>query len=277
MPADLLLPFGGSDAALPPLYCVHSASGSAYPYLPLAGLLDGRPVVGIEAPGYDGDGLPPADLRELADEYVRTVEEDCPERELCLLGWSMGGSVAFAMAQRLQARGYRVPLLVLVDAQAQDGGPVPSASRVLVRFATDLLTEAGLARPAALAAGVLGDLPPEAPTVTAWPLFHRAGLLPEELDAETLDHRFEVFRRNVTALHANRPEPGYPGRVLVVEASESAPGTLRWTDVAHDVRTVTVPGDHFSIWRGPGLTALGAAVRDALCEASAPRPEGAPA
>ncbi|MEU9041635.1 MULTISPECIES: alpha/beta fold hydrolase [unclassified Kitasatospora] len=277
MSADLLLPFGGDDTGPAPLYCVHSASGSAYTYLPLAGLLGGRPVVGIEAPGYDGDGLPPTDLRELAEDYARTVEEDCVGPELCLLGWSMGGSVAFAMAHRLLARGRRVPLVVLVDALMHHAEPVPPRQAVLSGFAVNLLTEAGNGRAEQQVADVLGEWPSDAPTGDAWRLLHRAGLIAEELDAETLDHRFEVFRRNVEALHGYRPEPGYPGPVLVVEAEDSPRGPLRWSDAAQDVRTVTVPGDHFSLWQGAGLKALGEAVRESLYEVSAARPEGVPA
>ncbi|MGA5700612.1 alpha/beta fold hydrolase [Peterkaempfera bronchialis] len=272
MSADRLLPFGGDDAGLPPLYCVHSASGSAYTYLPLVGLLGGRPVVGIEVPGYDGDGLPPTDLCELAEDYVRAVEEDCAGRELCLLGWSMGGAVAYAMAHRLRARGCRVALVVLVDALLHHAEPIPPREVVLARFAVNLLAEAGNGQSEQHVADALREWPSAAPTGDAWRLLHRAGLISEDLDAETLDRLFEVFRRNVEALHGYRPEPGYPGPVLVVEAEESPRGPLRWTDAAQDVRTVTVPGDHFSMWRGAGLEALGAAVRDALHEVSAARP-----
>ncbi|WP_055479818.1 alpha/beta fold hydrolase [Sphaerimonospora mesophila] len=274
MSADLLLPFCGGDE-LPPLYCVHSASGSAYTYLPLAGLLGGRPVVGIEAPGYDGDGLPPTDLRRLADGYARTVDDDRAGREVCLLGWSMGGSVAWAMAHRLLARGCPVALVVLVDALMHHAEPVPSREAVLAGFAVNLVREAGEGRAGEAVADALRAWPADAPAEDAWRLLRRAGLIPEDLDGETLGRRFEVFRRNVEALHGYAPEPGYPGPVLVVESEGSPRGPLRWTDVARDVRTVTVPGDHFSMWRGAGLTALGAAVRETLREVSSMRPEGA--
>ncbi|WP_433496664.1 alpha/beta fold hydrolase [Sphaerimonospora sp. CA-214678] len=273
MSADLLLPFGGGGKA-PPLYCVHSASGSAYTYLPLAGLLGDRPVVGIEAPGYDGDGLPPTDLRRLADDYARAVDDDRAGREVCLLGWSMGGSVAWEMAHRLLTRGCPVALVVLVDALMHHAEPVPPREAMLAGFAVNLVREAGEGRAVQAVADALRAWPAGAPAEDAWRLLRSAGLIPEDLDAETLGRRFEVFRRNVEALHGYVPEPGYPGPVLVVESAGSPRGPLRWTDVAQDVRTVTVPGDHFSMWRGAGLTALGAAVRETLREVSSMRPEG---
>lgn len=269
MDSDLLVPFGEGDGDAPPLYCVHSASGSAYTYLPLAGVLDGRRVVGIEAPGYDGDGLPPTDLRELADRYARAVADDCGKREACLLGWSMGGSVAYAMAWRLRALGVAVPLVVIVDSLMHHTEPVPPVRVILTRFAINLVTEAGGGQAEERVAAELRAWPPGAPTTDAWRLLRRAGLIPEDLDAETLGRRFEVFQRNVHALHRYAPEPGYPGPLLVVDGEESARGRLRWTDVARDVRTATVPGDHFSLWRGAGLAVLGEKVKEALREACA--------
>lgn len=267
MHPDLLLPFGEGDGDASPLYCVHSASGSAYTYLPLAGMLDGRRVVGIEAPGYDGDGLPPTDLGELADRYARAVTDDCGKREACLLGWSMGGSIAYAMAWRLRALGVAVPLVVIVDALMHHTEPVPPVREILTRFAINLVTEAGAGQAEERIVDELRAWPPDAPVTDALRLLRHVGLIPEDLDAETLDRRFEVFRRNVEALHGYEPEPGYPGPLLVIDGEDSARGQLRWTDVAPDVRTVTVPGDHFSLWRGAGLTMLVKQVTEALREA----------
>ncbi|NES16833.1 MULTISPECIES: alpha/beta fold hydrolase [Micromonospora] len=267
MHADLLVPFGEGDGDAPPLYCVHSASGSAYTYLPLARLLAGRRVVGIEAPGYDSDGLPPTDLRELADRYARAVVDDCGGRQACLLGWSMGGSVAYAMAGRLRALGVAVPLVVIVDALMHHTEPVPPVREILTRFAINLVTEAGGGQAEERVIAALRAWPPGAPVTDAWELLYRVDLIPEDLDVETLGRRFEVFRRNVAALHRYAPEPGYPGPLLVIDGEDSARGPLRWADVAPDVRTATVPGDHFSLWRGAGLAVLGAKVTDALREA----------
>ncbi|WFE66525.1 alpha/beta fold hydrolase [Micromonospora sp. WMMD714] len=269
MHSDLLVPFGAGDGDAAPLYCVHSASGSAYTYLPLVGALGGRRVVGIEAPGYDSDGLPPADLRELADRYARAVADDCGRRQACLLGWSMGGSVAYAMAWRLRALGVVVPLVVIVDALMHHAEPTPPVREILTRFAVDLVTEGGGGRAEEGVVAALRAWSSDAPVTEAWGLLRRADLVPEELDAETLARRFEVFRRNVEALHRYAPEPGYPDPVLVVDGEDSPRGPLRWADVAARVRTVTVPGDHFSLWRGAGLAALGTRVEEALREACA--------
>ncbi|MTK02068.1 alpha/beta fold hydrolase [Micromonospora sp. CP22] len=265
MDADLLVPFGDGDGA--PLYCVHSASGSAYTYLPMSGMLDGRRVVGIEAPGYDSDGLPPTDLRTLADRYARVVADDCGTSEACLLGWSMGGSVAYAMAWRLRAMGIAVPLVVLVDALMHHTEAVPATREILTRFAINLAREGGGGQVEDRVVAELRAWPADAPVTQAWPLLRRGGLIPEEFDADTLNRRFEVFRRNVHALHRYAPEPGYPGRLLVIDGEDSVHGHQRWTDVAQNVRAVTVPGDHFSLWRGAGMAALVEQVREALREA----------
>lgn len=271
---DLLVPFSGDDGDTPPLYCVHSASGSCYTYLPLAGALGHQPVAGIEAPGYDGDGLPPTDLGELADLYVRLAEADRADRPVCLLGWSMGGMVAYAMANRLHAAGCRVPLVVLIDTLMHHAEPIPPLGTMLARYAMILIGEAGGGRSELQAVEAMRDRLADAPVDAALDLLLRDGLIPDDLDPETLSRRFEVFRRNVESLHTYRPEPGYPGPVLVIDAQDSPRGAKLWSDYAADARIVTVSGDHFSLWSGPGLDAMSSVVREALREALSALPEG---
>src|SRR3954454_8858500 len=87
------------DGSATPLYCVHASSGSAYSYLELAQLLGAdRPVYGIEAPGFDGDREPVRSLPALSAEYAETLREFQPDGNYLLLGWSLGGTIAFDMA-----------------------------------------------------------------------------------------------------------------------------------------------------------------------------------
>ncbi|GAA2707137.1 alpha/beta fold hydrolase [Micromonospora olivasterospora] len=269
---DVLVPLG-ADGDGPPLYCVHSATGSCYTYLALAGALDHRPVVGIEAVGYDGDEVVPASLADLADHYAQVVDADRKGRPVCLLGWSMGGVVALEMAERLRALGCLVPLVVLVDARVPEEEPMPADRLIRARFV------------AAFAPGALGDISARSTeTLRVWaengsgedgwePLRAR-GWLPDELDSETLNRRFEVFRNNVRALNQHRVAPGHPGPVLVIKAKDSPPESRRWSELADDVREVTVPGDHHSLWHDAGLSELTRSIRDALRQVSATRARG---
>ncbi|MFF8034157.1 amino acid adenylation domain-containing protein, partial [Streptomyces sp. NPDC016626] len=105
---------GGTDT---PLFCVHPLGGLSWPY---AGLAEHLPaevgLYGLQAVGLEGDDPLPASLEEMADDYVARVRAVRPEGPYRLLGWSLGGRIAHAMAVRLEAAGQEVELLALLDA-----------------------------------------------------------------------------------------------------------------------------------------------------------------
>ncbi|WP_229402494.1 thioesterase domain-containing protein [Micromonospora okii] len=259
---DVLVPFG-PDGDGPPLYCVHSAFGSCHTYLPLARLLDHRPVTGIEAPGYDGGEAFPGSLAELADAYAELVDVDRDGRPVCLLGWSTGGVLALETAARLRSGGCPVPLVVLVDAYVPQDEPTPTDRMIRARFVAGFAADT-LDRLRDRSAETLRVWEEEGTGEDAWEPLRARGWLPDELDSETLDERFAVFRNNVRALERHRVAPGHPGPVLVVRARDSPPETRRWSELVDDVREVTLPGDHHSLWDADGVSGLARVVSEAL-------------
>ncbi|KOV60601.1 non-ribosomal peptide synthetase [Streptomyces sp. MMG1121] len=101
-----------------PLFCVHAASGLAWPYARLLPhLAPGLPVYGLQTPGLtDPDAGPykPDDLVRAHVESLRSVQRHGPYR---LLGWSLGGHLAHAIAARLVEQGEDVTLLALLDSE----------------------------------------------------------------------------------------------------------------------------------------------------------------
>ena len=57
------------------------------------------------------------DFRHIVDAVVEQILRQCPGSEICLCGYSFGGFVAFAAAQRLIEEGHRVAFLGLLDAR----------------------------------------------------------------------------------------------------------------------------------------------------------------
>jgi amino acid adenylation domain-containing protein len=99
-----------------PLFLVHPGSGLSWCYRRLLEHLDAdRPVYAFQAA--EGPGLP-GSVEDMADDYVRRMEEVQPEGPYHLLGWSLGGRIAHAMATRLRRSGRRVGLLALLDSYA---------------------------------------------------------------------------------------------------------------------------------------------------------------
>jgi thioesterase domain-containing protein len=271
---DILVPLGG-DGDGPPLYCVHSVSGSCYTYLPLAGALDDRPVIGIEAPGYDGGESSPASLVELADCYAQVVDADREDRPVCLLGWSMGGVVALEMAERLRALGCAVPLVVLVDSRVPKDEPMPAERMIRARFVAGFASDTVDGINARITE-TLRVWDEHGYGQDAWEPLRAHGWLPDELDSEALDRRFAVFRNNVRALNQHRVAPGRPGPVLAIEAQHAPPERRRWPELIDDVREVVVPGDHHSLWHGANLAELIRVVTDALRRVPAVSARGGP-
>jgi len=99
-----------------PLFCIHPIIGLSWCYLGLAAQLPPDvPVYGLQVRGLTGPEPLPDSIEDMAADYVaqlRTVQPAGPYR---LLGWSLGGCVAHAMATQLQTEGEQVSLLAMVD------------------------------------------------------------------------------------------------------------------------------------------------------------------
>jgi thioesterase domain-containing protein len=246
-----------------PLFCVPAVSGSAYSYAGLARLLgDDQPVYGFEAPGFDDDRTPVRSLPALSAEYAEILRDCLPEGGYRLLGWSMGGVVAFDMAQRLTAEGLKVAQVVLVDVGLPWIAELPPEREIQRRFLRDLTGIAGTDFSRLDAA--LSEHPVDVDAAVAFAAVERSGLLPVELDADLLEERYPVFRAHIEALFGFEVTGVYDGPVLHIRSTESEAKYMRWDKVASDLTERLVPGNHHSIWTGESLVAMSELVRTVL-------------
>lgn len=58
----------------------------------------------------------PSTLEDMAADYAEQIQHVQPAGPFYLLGWSLGGLIAFAIASRFQQQGERIALLALLDA-----------------------------------------------------------------------------------------------------------------------------------------------------------------
>uniref|UniRef100_UPI003B8A65F8 non-ribosomal peptide synthase/polyketide synthase n=1 Tax=Rhodococcus sp. TaxID=1831 RepID=UPI003B8A65F8 len=104
-----------------PLFCVHPGIGLSWGYAGLVGFLPSeRPVFGLQLPVIAG-GPQYASVEALAASYVDEIETIAPDGPCDLLGWSLGGVLAHAMAVELQRRGRPAGALVVMDSYPDDG------------------------------------------------------------------------------------------------------------------------------------------------------------
>jgi len=252
----------------PPLYCVHAVSGSAYAYSGLTKLLGAdQPVYGIEAPGFDNDRQPVSSLPALADEYTEilrafSLQEHGADGGYRLLGWSLGGILAFEMAKRLVAAGSTVSQLILIDAGLPEVAPLPPEREILRRYIRDIMGRSDESPPELDA--VLENQPPDVAPELVIEAVEQARILPEECDAELLTDQYAVFRAHLAAFYSVRLSGKYHGSVTHIRATYSPDEDMNWEPLISNLTERTIPGTHHSIWTGDNLLVLAEVVKRLL-------------
>ncbi|WP_280347236.1 non-ribosomal peptide synthetase [Nocardia neocaledoniensis] len=114
---DVLLPLRTAGTR-EPLFCVHPIGGVAWSFGGLAAHLDpDRPLYGLQSPALDSVAPLPDSIEDWARLYVKQIREVQAEGPYHLLGWSLGGVIAHAMAVQLQDEGEQVALLAMLDSR----------------------------------------------------------------------------------------------------------------------------------------------------------------
>uniref|UniRef100_UPI00053A15A7 thioesterase domain-containing protein n=1 Tax=Stenotrophomonas maltophilia TaxID=40324 RepID=UPI00053A15A7 len=131
-----VIALAATDVAGPtPLFVLHPAGGIAWNYRTLARVLQpARPVYGLQSPALDARLPLPSSIEAMANDYVQRVVALQPKGPVHLLGWSVGGILAQAMAVRLHEIGREVGELVLLDAYPSEcwrAEPEPDAIAAL--------------------------------------------------------------------------------------------------------------------------------------------------
>ena len=244
-----------------PLYCVHPISGGVEYASKLAACLPAdQPVYGLQAVGMNGKHTPLQTIPEMAAHYLTLVLGHQPDGPYCLSGYSVGGLIAYEMAQQLQASGKEVATLILFDTY-------PARSR----FVT--YDHIGLEYIAQSWAKLMLDF--SVPFGQRWQIFRsmkamqgrfrqtlfshlksQARLLGKTNKVAAIQH--DAWDKVLVALwqagrhYRQRP---YPGKVVFIRASENIAKHLRKSDfgwqqiVTSKVAVHEVLGDHFSLFK----------------------------
>jgi thioesterase domain-containing protein/acyl carrier protein len=99
-----------------PFFCVHALGGNVLEYRELAQHLGSdQPFYGFQSAGLDGKRAPHTQVEDMAAHYIKEMRELQPTGPYFIGGRSLGGMVAFEMAQQLRQRGEELGLLALLD------------------------------------------------------------------------------------------------------------------------------------------------------------------
>jgi acetoacetyl-CoA synthetase len=251
------------EGAGAPLFLVHGLSGSVLECREMVTALQtARPVIGLQAPGLDGEELPPDRIEEIAARYVEQIRTAQPSGPYGLVGYSFGGLVVLEMAQQLRRGGESVDFLCLLDAYVhQDlnwsGRLRHRCQRVQRRLreltARELLGYAG------------------GKVAAATHRTHIGAVTPDRIDAEdsTITPAWQsVYERMSAAMAAYRPQPYDGGPMIHIRAAIQLGNYVDpmplWRKIAlKGLVVLEVPGKHLELVAA-NATAVAAALDQSL-------------
>ncbi|MEU7630994.1 non-ribosomal peptide synthase/polyketide synthase [Nocardia sp. NPDC049220] len=252
----VLLPIRAEGTA-DPLFCLHPMYGLSWSYVGLAQFLPPeQPILGIQSPALSEEGYLPESLTEMARRYVAEIRAVQPAGPYRLLGWSLGGVVAHAVATELQAVGEQVALLAMLDSYPDVD---VSDFRGAIRQG---LAEIGIGADAISEDGDLHELGDEA-------LNSLHASIPPELAVLTKERLRGIYRsavRSVELIAEYRPEV-YHGTLEYFSAGIGGPGqtaadlraaATRWRPyVAGDIVDRPIEANHQQMASPEALAEIG--------------------
>ena len=257
-----------SGADLPPFFCVHAVGGHVMNLRDLLlQLPKDQPVWALQASGLDGNAPSLHDFGEMARHYIREMRSVQPTGPYYVGGLSLGGVIAYEMAQQLQAAGEQVALVALLDTHLHH-------TLLPWRLRTYFYMMKLRQYTRSVFAGELHEKTFNVRSSIARRL-HRTRLRQlwsssghPDGSAPTLE---EVQHGIALAMVRYRPRP-YRGRVTLIRAIEPHPDmptdpAAEWAPWVHGTLEIrNVPGDHMSMFEAHVAT-LAACLTQCLEEA----------
>jgi len=119
----------------PPFFCIHGGGGNVLIYRDLSRHLGSdQPFYGLQAQGLDGERACLTTIEDMASLYVTEIRRLQPQGPYHLGGYCLGGTIAYEMAQQLNAQGEEVALLALFDTMNWCNIPSDTAWRKIRHF-----------------------------------------------------------------------------------------------------------------------------------------------
>ncbi|MEV3965077.1 amino acid adenylation domain-containing protein [Nocardia sp. NPDC050193] len=247
----VVLPLRGTGHG-PPLFCVHPAIGVAWGFSGLVRYLDSdRPVYGLQSPALTEPDTQYATLDGLADRYVQEIRVVQPHGPYHLLGYSLGGTIAHAIAVRLRRDGEAVATLAMMDTRVVTADSVRAPTPTI----GEMLVEAGAADPDSA----------ELTMAAAAELLHRRGGLGTLLTAEHLTRLHRDYTRLVDLTWHHRPGL-FDGDLIYFGAApegtdDDAAPARAWADhITGRITEHRIPVRHEQMTAPDALRAIGPAL-----------------
>ncbi|MFD3592555.1 amino acid adenylation domain-containing protein [Nocardia sp. NPDC058640] len=248
---DILLPLRPTGTG-EPLFCIHPISGIAWSFSGLAAYLD-RPLYGLQSPALSSTDPLPDSIEQWALLYLKHLRAVQPEGPYHLLGWSLGGVIAHAMAVQLQEDGEEVALLAMLDSTLSSAAPASTTDSTVTT--ADLL--GGFA-------GADSDEPLDAHQLAR--TLCELSAPQASLDPSRIDRIVNAAITSVALDAAYHPRR-FDGTITYFTAAEDDPtatiGASSWTDATTaPVRNHPVAATHWRMTEDHALATIAAVLRE---------------
>ena len=269
LPNDPLVPIR-SGGALSPLFLVHPIGGGILCYGELARHLGAdQPVYGLQASNqFSGH----RSVQSIAREYVAAIRSLQEIGPYFLGGWSMGGVLAYEMAQQLGDQGQKVALLVLIDSFLfTPHEDVIDEVDLLFSFVEDLTASAGKQMPDLSRDDIPSAIDDCVRLSLSW--LKSAHVLPQGIALHRFYEMWRVYRSNYEALIRYEPRQ-YANKITLLEAASNdgaQPTPFEvWQPLAPaGIDCSILPGDHYTLLTHPAAAITGSTIQQCLNTAHA--------
>jgi len=290
----------------PPFFCIHQLGGLALGYNELAKHLgDDQPVYGVQSAGLYGERVPLTTIEEMAALYIDAIRTVVPHGPYYLGGHSLGGLLAFEMAQQLHEQDETVALLAVMDTPVvglDDEDEIDSLFDIESRFVLELIhgierfsgaelaigeddlrglssreqlerLHGGLERLDAqskskgsnTAADAGGEALVASLAAGGLPLLQNLATITSLNYESSKQYRPRTSSQHVTLFQSTELHADESANVK--RAKQQATYAMGWDRVA-TVEIHQVPGDHFSMIQEPNVRQLAALLQDCIVRSS---------
>jgi amino acid adenylation domain-containing protein len=262
-----------------PLFMVHPIGGQVLCYYELSRHLGPKQTVyGLEATASDETTGVSSSIEQMASGYVEAIQAVQPSGPYLLGGWSIGGIVAFEMAQRLRVAGHEVEFLAIIDSPAPRENKADTnaaASRSLASIAR--IYEIYTGRQLGVSEDVLNELNRAEQLDFVLAEMKNKDLAPPDVDVSYLREFLQVAESNLRAKW-NYVPADYSGRIILFRSQELIPGfeedqdhesypepAWGWGQLsAEPVVVHSIPGNHVTMLNRPNVLVLARVLKEYL-------------
>ncbi|EJP86579.1 thioesterase domain-containing protein, partial [Bacillus cereus] len=238
-----------------PIFFVHPIGGHIISYFELAKYLGvKRPFYAFQSLGLESEETILTNIKEMANFYIKEMQNVQEEGPYIIGGWSFGGVVAFEMARQLVEKGIKVEAIILLDTWAPDIYNDSSEWDDLAVFMNDLMKQYNLEVSEELILGYKNLSMQDERIRYVISYLKNHSKFKQDIQVEDLEKMIQVFQTNLNAYRSYQPEKLDQDILLFTanhphkENNHAEDDTLFWGKyVQKELKVIELNATHYSM------------------------------